>query len=682
MSTPVYMNPRAKRLTPVKQRHGVAGHDLLPRPAPLRHEPHAIVLRGLGTERGLGPAQPTFVARTEDNFVDAVKALLAEQGGAAQLADAMALLPTGADGHFKFYPPVQRVHQLVLVEACCAEPGFPRLDPRQIESAGMVIRRPTVNPKSPVPTWLAWQRRGEQPVGWVPLSHRPGHGVVAELDEPDAKRRPLHELTGNAYIDTQLKAMALRKSALPVAQTPPSERVIPLHPLPEALCAAIGRTLLLGYLPVATEEVVDSAETARPAPDVNDVQALQSHFMHYLQEGHAKPLPRAGERIDPSWLEAVVEAPDGTEGRWIQTLMQLHLEFDVTSPEPQAAALRQVFDGYKVAYLSEQAQDAASQLSAAWLRALCKVVNAWDSEQAKTLPRNVFSPSFKTAEVMALYDEWVHLGKPQFSGAAPIEISLEWQMWLASQSMGIDSLFGINRPESLLQNQDEWMALQRIRLFLSGVTLVPAGSFVRDAIDVLMGDVTPAKTVIQPNFWGDVSAELSNNFAAVAAAHVHQREAAMYSGEGKRMSEPDTPMAVRCFVRLKTPATCQPSLAWSAYSDYFTVAPWWETGYAKPRVIDMPDPFDRGVLRKLKPNIGFAMPGRLGNLMSPSNLKKLQNGDKPSTGGAAIDWICGFNIPIITICALIMLNVFLQLLNFVFWWLPFVKICLPIPRKK
>jgi len=49
------------------------------------------------------------------------------------------------------------------------------------------------------------------------------------------------------------------------------------------------------------------------------------------------------------------------------------------------------------------------------------------------------------------------------------------------------------------------------------------------------------------------------------------------------------------------------------------------------------------------------------------------------SGGLNLSWICSFNIPIITICAFFVLNIFLSLLNIVFFWLPFVKICIPIP---
>jgi hypothetical protein len=47
--------------------------------------------------------------------------------------------------------------------------------------------------------------------------------------------------------------------------------------------------------------------------------------------------------------------------------------------------------------------------------------------------------------------------------------------------------------------------------------------------------------------------------------------------------------------------------------------------------------------------------------------------------GWTLGMICSFSIPIITLCAFIVLMIFIQLLNIVFWWLPFLKICLPIP---
>jgi len=50
--------------------------------------------------------------------------------------------------------------------------------------------------------------------------------------------------------------------------------------------------------------------------------------------------------------------------------------------------------------------------------------------------------------------------------------------------------------------------------------------------------------------------------------------------------------------------------------------------------------------------------------------------------GWSIQMVCTFSIQIIFMVAFIVMFIFLILLNFVFWWLPFLRICLPIPTKE
>ena len=50
-------------------------------------------------------------------------------------------------------------------------------------------------------------------------------------------------------------------------------------------------------------------------------------------------------------------------------------------------------------------------------------------------------------------------------------------------------------------------------------------------------------------------------------------------------------------------------------------------------------------------------------------------------GGLSIQMICSFSIQIIFLVAFIVMFIFLILLNFIFWWLAFLRICLPIPTK-
>lgn len=140
---------------------------------------------------------------------------------------------------------------------------------------------------------------------------------------------------------------------------------------------------------------------------------------------------------------------------------------------------------------------------------------------------------------------------------------------------------------------------------------------------------------------------------------------------------------LRMFFRIKgeTPA-CPPCLVWSNYSDPFRIAAWYESGGRAATPVPMPDPFDRQTLQNAKGSAAFAVPPRLMNAMNGANLTSLSAGTSsppPSGSGIDIIWICNFSIPLITICAFFVLNIFISLLNFVFFWMAFIKICLPFP---
>jgi hypothetical protein len=55
---------------------------------------------------------------------------------------------------------------------------------------------------------------------------------------------------------------------------------------------------------------------------------------------------------------------------------------------------------------------------------------------------------------------------------------------------------------------------------------------------------------------------------------------------------------------------------------------------------------------------------------------------KGSASGGGIRMLCSFSIPVITICAMIMLSVIIGLLNIFLGWMAWVKICLPWPASK
>jgi hypothetical protein len=137
---------------------------------------------------------------------------------------------------------------------------------------------------------------------------------------------------------------------------------------------------------------------------------------------------------------------------------------------------------------------------------------------------------------------------------------------------------------------------------------------------------------------------------------------------------------LRFFLRIKPEdPSCPTQLIWSCASEPFRIAAWYENGGRPHPPIALPDPSKLSALGK--PNASFAVPAGLMNAMQGSSLAGMLKGSGGG-GGITIDWICGFNIPLITICAFFVLNIFFSLLAIIFFWLPFFKICIPIPVPK
>jgi hypothetical protein len=104
----------------------------------------------------------------------------------------------------------------------------------------------------------------------------------------------------------------------------------------------------------------------------------------------------------------------------------------------------------------------------------------------------------------------------------------------------------------------------------------------------------------------------------------------------------------------------------------------------RPIRIVMPVNTSIAGLRKFKKGVSFIVSDQLRSQMERFKglkLKNLDDADIPSGPGYTLGKICSFSIPIITICALILLFIIVQLLNIIFWWIPLLKICFPIKRR-
>lgn len=120
-----------------------------------------------------------------------------------------------------------------------------------------------------------------------------------------------------------------------------------------------------------------------------------------------------------------------------------------------------------------------------------------------------------------------------------------------------------------------------------------------------------------------------------------------------------------------------------ARTELFRVAAPFDPNASRPSLIQIPSLSDlKGGLAK---GVSMLTPPDTFGLLNALNLKKgasedvLPSGKPPSMG---IQWICSFSLPSITLVAMILLMIMISLLNIVFFWLPFVRICLPFPSIK
>jgi hypothetical protein len=206
---------------------------------------------------------------------------------------------------------------------------------------------------------------------------------------------------------------------------------------------------------------------------------------------------------------------------------------------------------------------------------------------------------------------------------------------------------------------------------------VRADEFLARANTVLLDKGSVSGVLEMPATWPALGDTAKRQLAVALHKSLAPRFKAI-KGKSGRFDEPAARYVLRAFVRLKPEGGCPGRIVWSDASQPFVIAPWYEGAGAPPVQIPLPDPSDRNLLRSLKPNVAFVVPPSIQGLLAGS-AKDLMEG-KGDTGKLGITWICSFSIPVITICAFIVLNIFLSLFNIVFGWMFFLKICLPLPK--
>ncbi len=139
----------------------------------------------------------------------------------------------------------------------------------------------------------------------------------------------------------------------------------------------------------------------------------------------------------------------------------------------------------------------------------------------------------------------------------------------------------------------------------------------------------------------------------------------------------------------------------SAPTEQFQLANFFDSDApARPLRITLPTDTSPAGLRKFPKNTAFVLSDMLcGQVQRAKGLglvdlvrsvlpwplhKDLDvaSGSCQNSGGINIGMICSLSIPIITICALILLMIIVSLLDFIFRWLPYFIMCFPVPGLK
>ncbi len=138
---------------------------------------------------------------------------------------------------------------------------------------------------------------------------------------------------------------------------------------------------------------------------------------------------------------------------------------------------------------------------------------------------------------------------------------------------------------------------------------------------------------------------------------------------------------VQPFMRYRDECDCE-KICWGQPSFEFTVASPFDVQTVRPSVIQLPEL--RDIKKGMAKGVTFLAPKSLADLMlkiAPTMEMKEQQARSPLD--ACLGFSISFSIPIITICAMILLMIVLSLLNLIFRWLPYAILILPrlcLPR--
>ncbi len=177
---------------------------------------------------------------------------------------------------------------------------------------------------------------------------------------------------------------------------------------------------------------------------------------------------------------------------------------------------------------------------------------------------------------------------------------------------------------------------------------------------------------------------------------LYEEEASSLSDEKKKLEardllnlvrpryDTDSIYCVQCFVKIAGRNSCEKDqIIWSDRTEPFTIAEPTDILGVRPVAMRLPDikKLIRDIPRiskaRANPFASVSMPSDSGISVDPDNMSNVSR-------KMGIQMICSYGIPVFTLCAWVLFSIIFSILSIIpsFFWMKFLKFCLPAPSRK
>lgn len=594
--------------------------------------------------------------------------------------------------------PVHRTFYLLACELVCEQPARPALDPARIRSAGFVIRRRlgAAPPPSPGGQRATGSGTGMGLLATLRARLAPSASACPEASEPKvSKPNGSEPEVANAEVSGAV-ATARDRLALGAASAATAVQATLVQ------TGGAARWMLEAGEPLGWQ---------RPAVAANGPQSARESDREPNREPDPDPSRRvAARRAGATSGRAPPPSRTGSLAYTGEETHPLHpvLVKDATGrPHTilygflplggQALALGNPLDA-----AGEEAALAAERAALSWpFGHRGRTHQGWQAADGRLVQDG--RPTRACFELLELLVNRYHLGEEGRAGADPLNDDLgaaAQQLWFFERLPAPPV-----PPGGSFQRQ---ASLPRFTLLDYLTDCFAAGpdnpllnwlSTRRQAIDAAGGQPTAALLGQLPRRPADGSGVLAGFELTITCALAEEwrlllgqrlldqaRRTGAELPVPKFRQGPDDLYQVIPFVRTLDDAGCE-CVTWAdaaIRSVPFRVAAPFDPDASRPTLIQMPGLGDlkRGLARGAAMLVPPDTAGLLGALRLERGAGSDVVGEPPADGSPGVQMICSFSLPIITLVAMILLMIMVMVLNILFFWLPWVKICLPFPKLK